>query len=116
MTARHAHAMPFGATWLGDGRARFRLWAPGQPRVLLDLGGEPRPMSAVADGWHEADIACVPGARYRYILGDGTKMPDPASRFQPQDVHGPSELVDPRAYAWKHDEWRGRPWHEVVIY
>ena len=43
-------------------------------------------------------------------------MPDPASRYQPEDVHGPSEVVDPRAYTWADADWRGRPWHETVLY
>ena len=43
-------------------------------------------------------------------------MPDPASRFQPQDVHGPSEVIDPRAYRWEHTNWHGRPWEETVLY
>jgi maltooligosyltrehalose trehalohydrolase len=49
-------------------------------------------------------------------LGDGTRVPDPASRFQPEDVHGPSEVVDPRGYRWQHPDWCGRPWHETVLY
>ncbi|HWT38164.1 MAG TPA: malto-oligosyltrehalose trehalohydrolase, partial [Paraburkholderia sp.] len=48
---------------------------------------------------------------------DGARLiPDPASRFQPQDVHGPSEVIDPRAYTWAHTNWCGRPWEETVLY
>jgi malto-oligosyltrehalose trehalohydrolase len=43
-------------------------------------------------------------------------VPDPASRYQPDDVHGPSVIVDPRSYAWQARAWRGRPWHEAVLY
>jgi maltooligosyltrehalose trehalohydrolase len=43
-------------------------------------------------------------------------VPDPASRFQPDDVHGPSEVWDPQAYRWANSRWRGRPWREAVIY
>ena len=46
----------------------------------------------------------------------GPLVPDPASRFQPQDVHGPSEVIDPNAYRWQHPDWRGRPWNEAVLY
>lgn len=56
------------------------------------------------------------GARYRFVLPDGREVPDPASRFQPQDVHGPSEVVDLSAYRWKTGDWTGRPWEEMVIY
>jgi maltooligosyltrehalose trehalohydrolase len=110
------HDMPFGAAPQGDGHFRFRLWAPGEPRVVLEAGEVTAPMQRGADGWHESTIPARPGERYRYRLADDVAVPDPASRFNPEDVHGPSELVDPRAYAWRHAGWRGRPWHEAVIY
>jgi maltooligosyltrehalose trehalohydrolase len=67
------------------------------------------------DGFFEIFVDGVgAGALYRFALPDGTLVPDPASRFQPLDVHGPSEVVDPH-YAWR-EEWRGRPWREVVLY
>ncbi len=44
------------------------------------------------------------------------RVPDPAARAQRRDVHGPSRLIDPRAYAWQSNDWRGRPWEEAVIY
>ncbi len=98
---KHAHAMPFGASLSGDGAARFRLWAPSQAGVALELqrGGEwsAHAMHRDADGWHElvlADVAA--GARYRYRLPGGLCVPDPASRRNPDGVHGASEVVDPR--------------------
>lgn len=117
-TIRRAHDMPFGATPGPDG-VRFRLWAPGQARVSLEIIGaaEPIAMNALDDGWHELSTAeAAPGLRYRFALGDGTRVPDPASRSQPEDVHGPSEVVEPRAYAWGDAAWRGRPWEEAVVY
>ena len=66
--------------------------------------------------WFEATVPAGVGTRYRFRLDDGTLVPDPASRFQPEDVHGPSELVDPSGYEWRHSDWRGRPWREAVIY
>ena len=73
-------------------------------------------MTRDAEGWFEAEAACGAGARYRYRLADGLAVPDPASRAQADDVHGPSLVVDPRAYRWRHPDWRGRPWHETVLY
>ena len=58
----------------------------------------------------------TPGSRYRFRIDGELEVPDPASRFNPEDVHGPSEVVDPRAFEWRDDAWRGRPWHEAVIY
>jgi malto-oligosyltrehalose trehalohydrolase len=109
--------MPFGARLGADG-TRFRLWAPAQPRVELELdGGAARPMRPLAGGWHELIVAgAAAGTRYRFVLPDGVPVADPASRFQPDDVHGLSEVIDPGAYAWAESGWRGRPWHEAVLY
>ena len=112
------HEMPFGARWVPGHGTQFRLWAPACDRVDLLIEGEaPRPMSAAAEGWHELVLQTAgPGTLYRFGLPDGSKVPDPASRFQPQDVHGPSEVVDPAAYGWADVAWAGRPWHEAVLY
>jgi maltooligosyltrehalose trehalohydrolase len=56
------------------------------------------------------------GDSYRYRLPDGLVVPDPASRFNPGDVHGASQVIDPVAYRWQDGGWRGRPWHEAVVY
>jgi maltooligosyltrehalose trehalohydrolase len=53
---------------------------------------------------------------YRFVIDDGTEVPDPASRFQPEDVDGPSEIIDPLAFGWTDLGWRGRPWHEQIVY
>lgn len=116
----HAHAMPFGATLLAGGGARFRLWAPSLPVVMLHIEGDPPaafPMTRDADGWHALDLASAgPGTRYRFLLPDGMPVPDPASRRNPDGVHGASEIIDPAAYPWQAEDWRGRPWEEAVIY
>lgn len=98
-----------------DGKILFRLWAPKQRKVRLHVGGAVLPMKS-SDGWHSLETTAVFGTRYRFLLEDGLAVPDPASRFQPEDVHGPSELVDPSAYRWRNTGWRGRPWHETVLY
>jgi malto-oligosyltrehalose trehalohydrolase len=108
--------MNFGATYLGGNRTRFRLWAPGQPSVAVEIDGRALPMSHQPDGWFEAEAPCGPGASYLYRLASGEAVPDPASRAQADDVHGPSLVVDPNAYRWRHPEWTGRPWSETVLY
>jgi malto-oligosyltrehalose trehalohydrolase len=116
MSLRHVHDFPFGAQVLPDG-VRFRLWAPAQRAVSVQVdGAAPLAMRAAGDGWHELTATCRSGARYAYVLDDGARVPDPASRFQPDDVHGDSLVVDPHAYRWRCGEWRGRPWHETVLY
>jgi maltooligosyltrehalose trehalohydrolase len=108
--------LPFGATVLEGGRTRFRLWAPQQAEVSIQIEGrEPVPMQADG-GWFEGDANCGAGTKYRYRLGSGPAIPDPASRAQADDVHGPSVVVDPREYRWRNTDWRGRPWHETVLY
>ncbi|MBK5961578.1 malto-oligosyltrehalose trehalohydrolase [Rhodoplanes elegans] len=104
---------------LEPGGTRFRLWAPKHAEIMLDLVDADRrvAMTSVGDGWHEAVIADAgPGTRYRFVLPDGLAVPDPGSRFQPDDVHGPSEVIDPDAYVWATPDWRGRPWEEAVVY
>ena len=114
--SRHAWAMPFGAQPLEDGRWRFRLWAPDQRAVLLELGHDRLPMQAQDGGWFEALADAGDGARYRFRLQDGLAVPDPASRAQPDGLDGDSALLLPTRFRWQHDDWQGRPWHEAVLY
>jgi maltooligosyltrehalose trehalohydrolase len=111
------HAFPFGATLLRPNRTRFRLWAPGQEQVSVQIERRDAvPLRRSADGWHEAEAECDAGAQYRYRLVDGLAVPDPASRAQADDVHGPCVVVDPRAYHWRNPDWKGRPWQGAVLY
>ena len=71
-------------------------------------GGPPLPMRGVDEGWHELTLdEAGAGMLYRFALPNGLKVPDPASRFQPHDVHGPSEVIDAAAYRWADQDWRG---------
>jgi maltooligosyltrehalose trehalohydrolase len=109
-------ACNFGARRLEDGSVRFRLWAPAQETVSVAIeSGGLLPMQRSADGWFEATAAVPDGTRYRYRLADGLMVPDPASTAQAPDVHDAS-VVGTSAFNWKHPEWRGRPWTEVVLY
>ena len=105
MTTRYTHSMPFGAETRDDGTTRFRLWAPSQPEIRVVLDGrkdDAQPMTRQADGWFELVTDKAPaGTRYQYQLPDGLAVPDPASRFQPEDVNGPSLVVDPKSYEWR---------------
>jgi maltooligosyltrehalose trehalohydrolase len=104
----------FGVSLTADG-ATFRLWAPAAKRVDVVLDG-PRALRRGDDGWFSADIAGVKaGALYKFRIDDEIDVPDPASAFQPQDVSGPSEVIDHSAYQWRARDWRGRPWHETIL-
>ena len=111
--------MPFGAALGADGGVTFRLWAPAAHRVDVRLTSDGRvePMIALEDGWYAVRVAgAAAGARYEFVIDGESGVPDPASRFQPEGVHGPSEVVDPTGFEWRDADWRGRPWHEVVLY
>ena len=120
-TLSRVHSMPFGAELRSDGCVRFRLFAPTAEQVRMALEGEGRPdalpMHPCGDGWHELLTSeARAGSLYRFVLPDGTQVADPASRFQPQDVMGPSEVIAPGSYLWRDDDWAGRPWEEAVLY
>jgi len=104
----------FGTRLTTNG-ALFRLWAPKADRVDLLLE-QSRPMRRHHDGWFSADVAGVTGgARYKFRVDDEIDVPDPASAFQPDDVSGPSEVIDHSRYHWRASNWRGRPWQETVL-
>lgn len=118
---KRLHKMPFGAECRDDGSVRFRLWAPAARRVELRLTGAKHstsiPLEERPQGWFELITdAAKPGTQYRFRVDDAQEVPDPASRFQPRDVHGPSQVIDPEGFDWRDDGWRGRPWEEAVIY
>jgi len=119
---RWVHSMPFGAELRADGGVRFRLFAPAASRVHLVLADDPAervelPMHRLDDGFFEVvSSAARAGSRYRYRIDDGLEVPDPASRSNPDDPAGPSQVVDAAAFEWNDAEWSGRPWHETVVY
>ncbi|WPB55323.1 malto-oligosyltrehalose trehalohydrolase [Xylophilus sp. GOD-11R] len=121
--ASHAWPMPFGATLLPEGGVKFRLWAPEATQVELvewmESGAAERHLHSTEKqpkGWHELTLeSAKPGTRYQWKINGETTVPDPASRFNPEGPHGPSQVVDPTTFAWD-TGWHGRPWSEVVLY
>ncbi|WP_458757071.1 malto-oligosyltrehalose trehalohydrolase [Afipia sp. TerB] len=104
----------FGAT-IEKGGVSFRLWAPAARRVDLMLPA-PHEMRSAGDGWFTTHVpAAGPGSQYRFRIDGDLQVPDPASQFQPDDIFGPSEVVDHEAYRWRAGDWRGRPWNEAVF-
>ncbi len=121
---KRVHEMPFGACVLSDGKVRFRLWAPAARTVELCLENQASDeivlsMSRLSDGWFQLETPvglAGPGTLYRYRIDGGQRVSDPASRSNPLDVHGPSQVVDAGAFDWQDDDWHGRSWYEAVIY
>lgn len=109
-----------GAIPLGDGSWRFCVWAPKRESVLLHVLGDGEQVARMEKdqrGYHRATVGSLAtGDRYLYRLDDGNERPDPASRFQPEGVHGPSELVDLGAFQWSDSNWKGRPLRTSIFY
>jgi maltooligosyltrehalose trehalohydrolase len=109
-----------GAIRLPDGRTRFRVWAPRVTTVALKLDGPQArllPMSRQPHGNFEVAVSDVPeGSRYWFQLDGDRVRPDPASRAQPDGVHGPSVVIDPSTFHWSSQLWRAPALEEYVIY
>jgi maltooligosyltrehalose trehalohydrolase len=118
---KHQHDMPFGAVLLPGGGAEFRLWAPAAeaPALLYrNVHGAECRLSAHCEGdglWHCSATDADATTLYEWEVNGGQRVPDPASRHNPQGPKGPSRVTDPTAFDWDAG-WTGRPWHEAVIY
>src|SRR4051812_30046808 len=108
--------MMFGPQIGRDG-VLFRLWAPRQQLNLIEVDAAPAlRMSRTGNGWHELSVQHAgAGSRYMFQLENGNKIPDPASRYQPDDAHGQSEVVD-LAPSLPSPDGNGRPWKTAIIY
>lgn len=116
MTTTHSDYR-LGAIPLSNGATRFTLWAPGCRSVTLEIEGRaPQKMAAGDDGLFTAETNDAIGAHYRFRTDQGQTVADPASRLQAGDVHDASVVTSPNAYQWRNPDWRGRPWHETVLY
>jgi maltooligosyltrehalose trehalohydrolase len=111
--------LPIGAEPQSDGGVHFRVWAPRCHEVVVEIEGlEPAALQPETDGYFSLrSLPARAGMRYRLRPDQGeAALPDPASRFQPEGPHGPSEIVDPRAFVWTDEAWHGRVREQLVIY
>jgi len=106
-----------GARLLAPNRCEFRVWSPQRDRMELHIVA-PKDrrveMRKNASGYHEATADVGAGTRYFFAI-DGQDRPDPASRYQPEGVHGPSEVVSD-AFQWHDAQWKGIALENYVIY
>jgi maltooligosyltrehalose trehalohydrolase len=104
---------------LDDHRCRFRVWAPFSEKVRVHLFAPDEKVVLMEPqklGYHKTVISGLSrGARYRYRLDNDREFPDPVSRYQPEGVHGPSQVVDSR-FKWDDVHWAGLPIEKYVIY
>lgn len=106
-----------GPEFHDDNTVTFRLWAPKCDSVKLCLGdATPRPMEREADGQFHLRVPAAHGMRYAFELPMGHRRPDPCSRFQPEGVHGQSELIDPRQLSADDTAWKGLAKDDLIIY
>jgi maltooligosyltrehalose trehalohydrolase len=112
-------SFPLGATYLGEGRCNFLVWAPDAQKVEVQVVGSAErtiAMERQERGYHEVLAEGVAsGTRYYYLLDGQTERPDPASHFQPDGVHGPSEVVD-LSGEWSDTGWLGLDLADYIIY
>ncbi|MEL7034325.1 MAG: malto-oligosyltrehalose trehalohydrolase [Cyanobacteria bacterium J06592_8] len=112
--------MRVGANYLGDGRCEFIVWAPLRQQVAVEiLTPEKRllPMEKDDQGYWRLSVTEVsPGSRYQFQLDGDVTRPDPASHYQPDDVHKPSAVVDHGAFTWTDQNWQAIALEDLIIY
>lgn len=114
-----SRTIELGAAYLGDDRCTFAVWAPYAESVEVRLHGDSEryvPLEKQENGYYSASVDRVPvGTLYTYRLNRNKERPDPASRFQPRGVHGPSQVTNPN-FPWTADNWNGPPLRDYVTY
>ena len=110
MNERH-----FGAKLTSDGTTFPSVGAGSQTRRSVAGPAAPRARARQARLVRDRHTGAKAGTRYKFRIDDEIDVPDPASHFQPEDVFGPSEVIDHASYTWRAEDWRGRPWHETVL-
>lgn len=113
----HTRVQRHGAQ-VNGGTTRFNLWAPDAKSVALKIRGrdEREPMQDQGDGWFSTHFECNEGTDYCFVIDGERQVPDPAARYQADEVHGFSHLVDHCQYPWVSADWQGSPWHQTIIY
>ena len=117
MNQPHFPTQQHGAFVNKDGTTHFSLWAPDARTVALEIANKDTCYELLKeiDGWYRLTLDCPVGTAYRFVINNEVRVPDPAARKQVDDVHGWSCVLD-QAYPWESITWRGRPWHEAIVY
>jgi len=106
---------PLGARPTSDATTEFRVWAPRAERIALRAGGREHELADAGHGVYEADLPVAGSEDYVYAI-DGHELPDPATRWQPAGLRGPSRVLDPAAFAWTDDGFTAPALADSVIY
>ena len=112
--------MKVGAQYLGDNKCDFIVWAPFLKSVSVNInssGARSIPLEKMDKGyWHVCATEIPPGTQYFYSLSKSKQLPDPASFYQPEGVHGSSEVVDHKSFIWDDSGWGGVALNDMVLY
>ncbi len=113
--------LDIGASFIGKEKVRFKVWAPLCDAVSVEIKSlkKPRIIGMERDqyGYFTAPVENIHEEEcYFYVLNNGSRYPDPASRFQPAGVHGPSAVINPFGFPWDDKSWQGLPFRDFTIY
>ena len=114
--------MKLGAYYTGNETCEFTVWAPLLKQLSLKIITPeerliPLKKEDEIEGLWKAKVQGIkPGTKYYYQLEETKNLPDPASYYQPEGVHGPSQIIDPNSYQWNDKNWAGVPIEEMIIY
>jgi len=105
---------------MNESTVSFKIWAPHAQSVavkIVERAETPLSLTSQPFGYWQTTVENLPpGTRYQYVLNNETLRPDPVSRFQPEGVHGPSEIVNPQAFPWTDHQWKSLPLQDLIIY
>lgn len=111
--------MRIGAHYLGNNRCEFTVWGPTLDSAAVLVTSQDNrliPMTRQEDGyWRVTATNISPGTKYMYQLNGGDARPDPASHYQPDGVHGASQVID-HQFDWSDRDWQGVPLESMIIY
>ena len=113
---------PSLGAWIAQNGVQFRVWSPESRSMDVMVRSPETPASVLplqpsGDGYFTGVFPNIaPGTRYQFRINGGHSYPDPASRFQPDGVHGPSQVVDPSLFHWTDANWTGLRMEDLILY
>ncbi len=119
-TRNNPWTLGLGATLIDSDTVHFKVWAPSAEAMGVRVHSaipSRTPLAPAPMGYWIGTIPNVPAdSLYSFVINQHLERPDPASRFQPNGVHGPSAVVDPFAFTWNDQNWKGLPLEQCIIY
>ena len=113
---------PSLGAWITSDGTRFRVWSPTARSMDIQVQSPQTPVSVLPlqpaeDGYFTGTFPDIPaGTLYQFRIDGLNAYPDPASRFQPEGVHGPSQVVDPSLFHWTDTDWTGLKMEDLILY